>query len=325
MNYVRKLGFEETPDYDFLRELFTKVLKTLNEPEDGVFDWMLINGGKGWEASAVCVHYLIIESRIDFLSAQNAATPSPQTPHREHRRERDHGAHRRASRQVQDNVTPSTPLVISPPPAHVKGSRRADRGNSSRDIGSVQPLAPASRRVSQQQREANALSSAGLSPHPYASAPSPIPYRSSSAIGGYGRHSPNPVNALPNGNGHLNGSDTYLFGQTVGKTGTNSRETTTAGTTTKDVSGIRAMGVYDREQMQRVGEQDEDGGHGRRRGLWAAFCCRHDPTVAFLLGVLEMPLGIIELLVSFIQPFKFSVAHLGSRLCRLRKTNFQFI
>lgn len=54
MNYVRKLGFEETPDYDFLRELFTKVLKTLGEPEDGVFDWMLLNGGKGWEASHVC-------------------------------------------------------------------------------------------------------------------------------------------------------------------------------------------------------------------------------------------------------------------------------
>jgi len=53
MNYVRKLGFEETPDYDFLRELFTKVMKTIGEPEDGVYDWMLLNGGKGWEASAV--------------------------------------------------------------------------------------------------------------------------------------------------------------------------------------------------------------------------------------------------------------------------------
>jgi len=53
MNYVRKLGFEETPDYDFLRELFSKVLKTLGEPEDGIFDWMLLNGGKGWEASNV--------------------------------------------------------------------------------------------------------------------------------------------------------------------------------------------------------------------------------------------------------------------------------
>lgn len=53
MNYVRKLGFEETPDYDFLRELFTKVLKTIGEPEDGVFDWMLLNNGKGWEAGNV--------------------------------------------------------------------------------------------------------------------------------------------------------------------------------------------------------------------------------------------------------------------------------
>ena len=60
MNYVRKLGFEETPDYDFLRELFTKVLKTLNEPEDGVFDWMLLNGGKGWEAGNVGVHIIIV-------------------------------------------------------------------------------------------------------------------------------------------------------------------------------------------------------------------------------------------------------------------------
>jgi casein kinase 1 len=55
MNYVRKLGFEETPDYDFLRDLFTKVLKTLGEAEDGVFDWMLLNGGKGWEAGPVRV------------------------------------------------------------------------------------------------------------------------------------------------------------------------------------------------------------------------------------------------------------------------------
>ena len=51
MTYVRQLQFEESPDYDFLRELFSKVLKTLGEPEDGIFDWMLV---KGWENSAVC-------------------------------------------------------------------------------------------------------------------------------------------------------------------------------------------------------------------------------------------------------------------------------
>ena len=45
LNYVRKLGFEETPDYDFLRELFTKVIRNNGEIEDDVFDWNLLNGG----------------------------------------------------------------------------------------------------------------------------------------------------------------------------------------------------------------------------------------------------------------------------------------
>lgn len=53
LNYVRKLGFEETPDYDFLRELFMKVIKNQGETDDGVFDWMLLNAGKGWESNAV--------------------------------------------------------------------------------------------------------------------------------------------------------------------------------------------------------------------------------------------------------------------------------
>lgn len=56
LNYVRKLGFEETPDYDFLRELFTKVLKSSGEPEDGVYDWMMLNEGKGWEAGTVSIN-----------------------------------------------------------------------------------------------------------------------------------------------------------------------------------------------------------------------------------------------------------------------------
>ena len=70
LNYVRKLGFEETPDYEFLRELFAKVMKNNGDVEDGVYDWNLLNGmshgiicariltipfsgGKGWEASVV--------------------------------------------------------------------------------------------------------------------------------------------------------------------------------------------------------------------------------------------------------------------------------
>ena len=71
LNYVRKLGFEETPDYDFLRELFAKVMKNNNDVDDGIYDWNLLNGvasyhftyiplfisfqgGRGWEIAAVC-------------------------------------------------------------------------------------------------------------------------------------------------------------------------------------------------------------------------------------------------------------------------------
>ncbi|KAJ9087244.1 Palmitoylated plasma membrane-bound casein kinase [Entomophthora muscae] len=42
MNYTRKMAFEETPDYDYLRGLMDNVLKKLGiREEDEVFDWML--------------------------------------------------------------------------------------------------------------------------------------------------------------------------------------------------------------------------------------------------------------------------------------------
>lgn len=50
LSYVRGLGFEETPDYDYLRDLFTQALKNTGEVEDGEYDWMKLNNGKGWEA-----------------------------------------------------------------------------------------------------------------------------------------------------------------------------------------------------------------------------------------------------------------------------------
>ena len=50
MSYVRNLGFEDTPDYDYLRDLFTQALKSTGESEDGDYDWMKLNNGKGWEA-----------------------------------------------------------------------------------------------------------------------------------------------------------------------------------------------------------------------------------------------------------------------------------
>jgi len=55
LQYVRDLGFEDTPDYDYLRGLFDSVLKKEGTTDDGQYDWMYINNGKGWEASVVSV------------------------------------------------------------------------------------------------------------------------------------------------------------------------------------------------------------------------------------------------------------------------------
>ena len=39
LTYSRKLGFEETPDYDYLRGLMSKSITRVNEHEDNVYDW----------------------------------------------------------------------------------------------------------------------------------------------------------------------------------------------------------------------------------------------------------------------------------------------
>ncbi|KAH8831337.1 kinase-like protein [Flagelloscypha sp. PMI_526] len=251
MNYVRKLGFEESPDYDFLRELFTKVLKTLNEPEDGVFDWMLLNNGKGWEAST---------KSSALLAQAHANASSPHTP-REHRRDRDRDGHRRTSRQNPDGG------VNSPSAAHIRSARRpGEPRQTSRDIGSVQPLAPTSRRTSGQAREG----SMGLSTHPYASAPSPSGYRQNSGTFNGGRHSPAlATGVMGNGNGSTGaiaatGSDSYRFQRN------GSRDALTPATQAAP-GPVRSMAVYDSQQQ--IARAQEDGAHSRQK-QGGFLCCR---------------------------------------------------
>ena len=40
MNYCRRLGFEENPDYNFLINLFQSFMKELSYEDDGHFDWV---------------------------------------------------------------------------------------------------------------------------------------------------------------------------------------------------------------------------------------------------------------------------------------------
>jgi casein kinase 1 len=54
---VRNLGFEDTPDYDFLRDLFTQAARNAHELEDGEYDWMKLNGGRGWESKGSAANH----------------------------------------------------------------------------------------------------------------------------------------------------------------------------------------------------------------------------------------------------------------------------
>lgn len=48
---VRNLQFEEEPDYDGYRKLIMSVLDDINATADGHYDWMDLNGGRGWDYS----------------------------------------------------------------------------------------------------------------------------------------------------------------------------------------------------------------------------------------------------------------------------------
>ncbi len=135
LNYVRKLGFEETPDYDFLRELFTKVLKSSGEQEDGVFDWMLLNNGKGWEAgtnrdrrddrerhretraSAAPQASAAAQQQQQQQHSSSSTPPSPATAPRARASRAAHSSTCRASDPKRRSCAPATPTSTRTAPA----------------------------------------------------------------------------------------------------------------------------------------------------------------------------------------------------------------
>ena len=280
MHYVRKLGFEEAPDYDFLRELFTKVLKNIGEVEDGVFDWMLLNGGKGFEAGQVSILCVASCRCLPDLPLVQLHQSASQAAHREHRtRDREH-AHRR-SRQPVDPQSPASQMVLVPSPAVVKTGRRiaqqeGSRGGSREHI-SVQPLAPNSRRASQHRADREReRDSALVAQHPYASATNAQngTYRNPA----YGGSSPVQYNGMGQlSNGHANSpvmpnSSDFTYGGQQGQRQMNgdmaAPRANGMGTNVNKNVGVNVYG----EQNGTLPEQDEHG--GKKRSFWAALCCR---------------------------------------------------
>lgn len=84
LTYVRNLGFEDTPDYDYLRDLFTQALKNTGEVEDGEYDWMKVNkdAGRGWDGhkSAAGYHNQPAPG-MSSKELRGASRLGPSTPH----------------------------------------------------------------------------------------------------------------------------------------------------------------------------------------------------------------------------------------------------
>ena len=114
LNYVRKLGFEETPDYDFLRELFAKVMKNNGDIDDQVYDWNLLNG------TPLCFyrcHYLILNGRSTGGRGWESAT----------------GQNNQTLQQVQNTQPtrrPDVPLHTPVPPSPALVRHGSKKGQS---------------------------------------------------------------------------------------------------------------------------------------------------------------------------------------------------
>ncbi|GAA5989391.1 hypothetical protein JCM10908_001288 [Rhodotorula pacifica] len=160
LNYVRKLGFEESPDYDFLRELFTKVLKNRGEVEDGVYDWMTLNGGKGWEAGS---------SAMLSSSTSAAHRHGGRDRERERERERDR-AERHARRALAAQSAALAASGTATPSGAIEGGKVGHQpspsatpaaGASAIAVKGIESPAPAVQRNRPNRMSSNA--------HPYAS------------------------------------------------------------------------------------------------------------------------------------------------------------
>ncbi|CAL1704730.1 unnamed protein product [Somion occarium] len=200
LNYVRKLGFEETPDYDFLRELFAKVMKNNGDVDDDIYDWNLLNGGKGWETSLGQNQIL---AQIQNTGAAAAAPDRRRETERQARDER-----RRISQAGGVGVVPPSPVVVRTGSKQQRDIPTALTPGAGIAAGQATPLSAAAqinvpvgttgRRMSQQ--------ASTQQHHPYATAgydsygrPDRVDDYSASQQAQYGRSSPmvSTVNAGP--------------------------------------------------------------------------------------------------------------------------------
>uniref|UniRef100_A0A0L0P6V4 non-specific serine/threonine protein kinase n=1 Tax=Candidozyma auris TaxID=498019 RepID=A0A0L0P6V4_CANAR len=119
LDAVRSLPFEADPAYEEYRMLLLSVLDDMGTHCDGVFDWMNLNGGKGWDAA--------INKKPNLHGYGHPNPPNERDRrHREQRRNRPHHSQAggsqipssAANNNLSNNVSPGQQQQISAAQTH---------------------------------------------------------------------------------------------------------------------------------------------------------------------------------------------------------------
>jgi len=89
MDYVRNLKFDEQPDYEYLRNLFNKVLSRMGEIDDGVFDWMMVMDKKVEERLKREMEIERMKSQQSTVNATPSSSPAVDEARRNNQRASD--------------------------------------------------------------------------------------------------------------------------------------------------------------------------------------------------------------------------------------------
>ncbi|KAK6461148.1 casein kinase I isoform delta [Scheffersomyces coipomensis] len=132
MSYVRNLKFDETPDYKYLVNLMEKVLVSLGVDEDGHYDWMDLNGGRGWDAA--------LNKKANLHGYGNPHPPNNQQ--RSAQQQQQHQQRHQQIQQQQHNRNDSMNSKLLSPQRNLRSSSN-NHGNSrpkSLSIGNYQSI-----------------------------------------------------------------------------------------------------------------------------------------------------------------------------------------
>ena len=96
LTYVRNLNFDEAPDYKYLMGLMDKAMLTLGLEDDGHYEWMDLNNGKGWDAA--------LNKKANLHGYGN-----PHPPRKSHLQQQQHHHHQQQQQQQQKGRNANSP------------------------------------------------------------------------------------------------------------------------------------------------------------------------------------------------------------------------